>query len=182
MQRLLIFLGFMGFGTLMIYLFAVSGGEPPPAEVELFQGRPNLLFLSGVDHREQTEGQLTTEMTAEKTQWDENSLDARMEGVNFRMLDPTPEGNPILKLTGKAPLALMNKKKNTIEMSGGVLLADQDGRQLTSETFFYNGKSQRLHAPGNVKITSEEGVQEGSSMVYLLKEGKMTLRKPLFYQ
>ena len=181
MQRLLIFIGFMAFGTWLIYLVAVSE-EGPEQETEIFQGRPNLMIMEDVHHQESKDDQLSLDIKAVRATLDEKSMQTLMDEVTFTLYEAGKSGESAISLQGKAGEAMLNQKQETVELIGNVDLQDGKGRRIFSNKILYNGKLEQMDSPGPVRIVTPNGVQEGASMKYMVKRNRMILARPRFYQ
>ena len=181
MQRLLIFLGFMAIGTWLIYLVAVRGEDPEQAAQD-FRGKPNLMVMSGVHHQETRNGILAMDLKATQATVDEASAKTLMDQVTFTLYEEGNKGEARISLMGKAGVAMMSQKQETVELTGDVDLLDNRGRRIFSDRVIYSGKEDRLVSPGPVRIVSPQGVQEGRSMEYRIKRKRMVLTEPRMYK
>ncbi len=65
-----------------------------------------------------------------------------------------PDGN---RLIADAPRATVEDRTKEVLMSGGVRAQTQDGAILTCRTLRYDGRTERLHGEGDVRLTSAQG-------------------------
>jgi hypothetical protein len=66
----------------------------------------------------------------------------------------TAEGT---RLVADAPRATVEDRTKEVVMSGGVTARTQDGAVLTCSTLHYNGRTERIHGEGDVRLTSAQG-------------------------
>jgi hypothetical protein len=66
----------------------------------------------------------------------------------------TADGN---RLIADAPRATVEDRTKEVVMTGGVRAQTQDGAILTCATLHYNGRTDRLHGEGDVRLTSAQG-------------------------
>ena len=181
MQRLMIFLGFMAFGTWVIYLLAVSG-DLVEQESEFSPGQVDVMVMEGVNLRQSQDGLLVLDLWAGRVQMKEESSDTLMEQINFTMYEADEKGESRVSMRGTAQNGVMNQKKKTVVLTGHVELIDGEGREIFSEKVTYNGEKDQLDSPGPVRIISDKSMQQGDSMVYLMKKKQLILTKPMIYQ
>jgi len=60
-------------------------------------------------------------------------------------------------LIADAPRATVEDRTKQVLMSGGVRAQTQDGAILTCRTLRYDGRTERLHGEGDVRLTSAQG-------------------------
>jgi hypothetical protein len=61
------------------------------------------------------------------------------------------------RLVADAPRATVDDRTKEVVMSGGVRARTQDGAVLTCSTLRYDGRTERLHGEGDVRLTSAQG-------------------------
>ena len=182
MIRLLAFIIFMSLGTGIIFFFL--NGEKPSEDsvVRNLQSRPDVLILHGVHHTKQEEGHITVDLKAKRAFLDQKSDDTRLDGVQFTLLDIQNKESVPSRLSGEADHAFIKKNGNFVDLRGHVIVHDDEGRKVTSKHLIYDGKLGRMSSPGAVRVSGKDGVQEGSSMDYNLRDQRMLLTKPRFFR
>jgi len=61
------------------------------------------------------------------------------------------------RLVADAPRATVEDRTKEVVMSGGVRARTQDGAVLTCSTLHYDGRTERVHGEGDVRLTSAQG-------------------------
>ena len=179
MQRLLLFIGFMAFGTGMIYLLTVQ--ESPPVDHALADIPANVLAMEGVIIRQHDSEGLKLELFARSAEFHQRTGESVMRTVRFSVYEYEGGGRKE-QIAGTAASALMSKQKGRVELVGRVRIASADGAKISSERIIYDQKKQRAVSPGAVQVESQGIIHRGNSLVYDIPRQKMTFTSPLFYQ
>jgi hypothetical protein len=79
------------------------------------------------------------------------------ERVTFDQAHITFHAADGTRLVADAPRATVEDRTKTVLMSGGVRARTQDGAILTCSTLHYDGRTERLHGEGDVRLTSAQG-------------------------
>lgn len=180
MQRLLLFLGFMAFGSGMVYLLTVREPQrhiPAPSELP-----SNVLAMTGVAIRQHEAGGMRYELFAREAVYDERSQETDMTTVEFRIFEVEGVAAPQLKVTATAGRAFLNKKRGSITLREHVHVVSTRGAELRSELVHYLDDGRRVIVPGQVWVKAGDAFHEGSSLIYDIPLERMTFTAPTFYQ
>jgi len=79
------------------------------------------------------------------------------ERVTFDQAHITFHAADGTRLIADAPRAMVEDRTKEVLMSGGVRARTQDGAILTCRTLHYDGRTERLHGEGDVRLTSAQG-------------------------
>ena len=180
MQRLLLFLAFMAFGSGMFYLLTVE--ETPRLELPSEDLPANLLAMREVTIRQHDGGSLKYELFARSAQFDELAKTGLLATVKFKVFSTAESGARQVYLQGRAGRALLDKDQGKVVLEGKVLLVDMAGAEIRSQRIEYEQESERVVSPGEVWVKTRGGTHHGSSLVYEIQARKMTFAAPLFYQ
>lgn len=179
MQRLLLFLTFMGLGTGLVYLLTVRESPPRPASVSDLPS--NVLAMKRVTVRQHEHRRIKYELFADEAIFDERSETGSLKRVRFRIYDTQAKGKH-LAMRGRAQAALLDKKSGTVILIGKVRLRDDLGSEIRSQRIEYDQRKERIVAPGRVWVKARDTVHEGQSLVYEIPQQRMTFTAPKFYQ
>lgn len=180
MQRLLLFLGFMAFGTGMIYLLTVT--KTADLGVEGAAVPIHVLSMKQVVFRQQEGNDIKYLLTADQAVYNERSQITNLDTVNFTIYDNTQAGKGKVLMEGKAGGAMLDKGQGTVLLFGNVRLWDSEGTEIRSERLTYEEKRARIVSPGRVWIKARESYHQGDSLIYEIHKQKFTLTAPIFYQ
>jgi LPS export ABC transporter protein LptC len=181
MQRLLLFLAFMAFGSGMVYLLTVR--EPPrraPIPTEL---PSNVLAMSGVTIRQHEASGLRYELLAHQAIFDERSQETDLTQVEFRIFEANGGGSAqVVVVSATADRAYVEKKGGAITLAGNVRMLTREEAELRSELVSYEQDRKRVVVPAEVWVKAGGAFHRGRSLVYDLQSERMTFTAPIFYQ
>lgn len=177
MQRLLLFLLFMAFGTgAIVMLSTVQSPTPEPQAISI---PLNVLAMRDVVMRQHEGGGLRLVLSARSAVLNERAKTIHLEQVDFRLFEPG-KGAPTIE--GRADSAQVDQGGGTIVLLGGVRLKDAAGGEIETERIKYEKDLDRFTAPGRVVVRAGGTVHEGRGLVYRLKERTLSLDAPLIYR
>jgi len=179
-QRLFLFLGFMAFGSGMIYLLAVQ--ESPRRELEFSELPADVLIMEGVAIRLHEDAGLRFELFAREAVFNVRTGTTAMKSVRFKVYGDSPQGGWSVQMEGRAGKALMDKRKGIVELVDEVYIVEREGAEIRSGRIVYDQERERVVSPGEVWVKSRGATHRGSSLVYEIAQQKITLTAPRIFQ
>lgn len=180
MQRLLLFLLFMAFGTgAIVMLSTVQSPTPEPQAITI---PLNVLAMRNVVMRQHEGGGLRLVLSARSAVLNERAKTIHLEQVVFRLFEPGKGAPPTPSIEGRADSAQVDQGGGTIVLLGGVRLKDAAGGEIETERIKYEKDLDRFTAPGRVVVRAGGTVHEGRGLVYRIKERTLSLDAPRIYR
>lgn len=180
MGRLLLFLGFMAFGSGMVYLLAVRDSPP---QVSLSAEIPSdVLAMTGVTMRQHEDGGIRYELLAQQAVFDQRTEETNLTDVELRVFEINGKRPAPLALRATAGRARVNKKGGLITLMGDVRLLAGNGAEIRSERIDYEQKQGRIIVPGAVWVKVRDAIHQADSLIYDVHRERMTFTAPIFYQ
>ena len=180
MQRLLLFILFMGIGVGLVFLLTVR--ESRVVEPEVVAIPLNVLTMRKITYRQQRGNRVQWRIKAEKAVYRERTQTTDLEQVHFTLYDAKGGAKRKVSLEGKAGKARLVRNRGNLVLFNSVWVRDGEGTEIRSDTMEYREKGERVIAPGKVWVKSGEAIHEGKGLVYDIPARKITLGAPLFYQ
>ncbi len=180
MQRLLLFLGFMAFGSGVVYLLAVretTTRAPGPMDIP-----SHVLAMTGVAIRQHENGGIRYELLAREAVFDQRSEETNLKEIEFFVFDVDGSDPPPLVLRATASRAKVDKKGGLVTLAGNVRLYSGNGAEVRSERIHYELGRERVLSPGAVWVKARGAVHQADSLIYDLPSERMTFTSPLFFQ
>lgn len=180
MQRLVLFVGFMAFGSGMVYLLAVR--ETPPRVAESIEIPSNVFAMTGVVFRQHQQESIRYELLAREAVFDQRTEETTLEAVELFVFDVDGERPPPLVLRATARRAVVDKKGGLVTLLGSVRLFAADGTEIRSEKIDYRQQEQTIHSPGPAWVKARDVVHQATSLVYDIPRERIRFTAPSFTQ
>ncbi len=157
---------------LLLVLFCACGAEP----VRDVETKPELTFKA-MHFAHYENGKLMFAANARKATGDlRNGLELTNVSVTHRGFDPV--GN-ILITAKQGRISTQGSEASDMEFAGGVIIKDQHGRVLTTESATGSFAEKTISAPGACVLTSPELKLNASGVQGSLDTMEFTLKGPI---
>lgn len=129
------------------FLWYVMGEEPDISKTVKDQIPDMTMSYTGNVLKEERDGKLIWEVTAEKIDVDANSKMAKMQNMKAKFYR---DNGIVTELVAQE--AEYNQKTNLITMSGAIEATESDGSLLKADEAQYDGQKRQLMCDGNVEV------------------------------
>lgn len=150
------------------FIWYVMGEGPSISETVKEQVPDRMMSYSGNVLKEEKNGRLVWEVTAEtmqvNTQTNVVSMQ-KMKGKFYR------EDGVVIELTAEE--ATYDQKKELITMKGSIEASESDGSSMKADAAKYDAKKKRLYCSGNVEVNKDGYLVTGDRMTADQVTGKV---------
>lgn len=150
------------------FIWYISDEGPDIAQKVKEQTPDRMMTYSGNVLKEEKDGKLIWEVTADNMQIDIETNAVKMQNMKgtFYRDDGT-----VTELSAKE--ASYNQKKNIIAMKGSIEASQSDGGKLKADQARYDGKKKHLYCDGNVEVNKDGYLVTGDHLVADQTSGKI---------
>lgn len=153
------------------FLWYVMGDEPDISKKVKEQIPDMTMSYSGNVLKEERDGRLIWEVTADKIELDANSKLAKMQNMRAKFYR---DNGIVTELTAKE--AFYDQQTNLITMNGSIEAIESDGSSLKADEAKYDGKKRQLQCDGNVEVHKDDYLITGQHLTADDESGKVRVQ------
>ena len=182
MKRLAFFVAFMTLGTVGLIQLLTTVPRGPAPEGRAVREVTNVLNMDDVSVRQLHGDQVRWELQANNAIYNENTNTGRLREVSFRVFNKQASADAKPLFTGRSQQAILGQQPGNLVLQGDVVLSKGDGLEIRSQRIEYDADQELVTSPGQVRVRTPQGTQEGASLRYFLADDRLEFASPVFYQ